>query len=71
MAITILPPVVEDVAPYHADSDDSMSGADSDSDVEMSGVSRPNKKARTGNGKISSGIVTPGEVITADPQWMR
>ncbi|KAJ5965957.1 Ribosomal protein L27 [Penicillium waksmanii] len=71
MAITILPPVVEDVTPYHADSDDSMSGADSDSDVEMSGVSRPNKKPRTGNGKISSGIVTPGEIVTADPKWMR
>ncbi|KAJ5397191.1 Ribosomal protein L27 [Penicillium cosmopolitanum] len=71
MAITILPPVVEDVAPYHSDSDSSMSGADSDSDVEMSGVSRPNKKPRTGNGKISSGIVTPGEIVTADPKWMR
>lgn len=71
MAITILPPVVEDIVPHHADadSDDSMSG--SDSDVEMSGVSRPQKRARTGNEKISSGIVTPGEVVTADPKWMR
>lgn len=69
MAITILPPVVENLGPYQADSDDSMSG--SDSDVEMSGVSRPNKRPRLGNKKIGTGIVTPGEVVTDDPQWMR
>ena len=43
MPITILPAVVEDVGPY-ADSDDSMS-VDSDEDVEMGGVSLPNKRS--------------------------
>lgn len=70
MAITILPPVAEELGPYHADSDESTS-VDSDSDVEMSGVSRPHKRARLGNKKIGTGIVTPGEVVTDDPQWMR
>lgn len=70
MAITILPPVVEDLGPYHAESDESMSDA-SDSDVEMGGVSRPHKRARLGGKKLGTGIVTPGEVVTDDPQWMR
>ncbi|CAG7915662.1 unnamed protein product [Penicillium olsonii] len=71
MAITILPPVVEDQSPYQADSDDSMS-VDSDEDVEMSGVSRPHKRPRLqANSNIGTGIVTPGEVVTDDPQWMR
>lgn len=72
MAITILPPMAEDRGPYHADSDESMS-ADSDSDVEMGGVSlpRPPKRARFGNDEIGTGTVTPGEVVTDDPQWMR
>ncbi|KAJ5594507.1 Ribosomal protein L27 [Penicillium hispanicum] len=70
MAITILPPVVEDLGPYHAESDESMS-VDSDEDVEMSDVSRPLKRARLGSKKTGAGIVTPGEVVTDDPQWMR
>ncbi|KAJ5472494.1 hypothetical protein N7530_006495 [Penicillium desertorum] len=70
MAITILPPVVEDVRPYEADSDDSMS-MDSEEDVEMAGISRPHKRPRLGNSNIGTGIVTPGEVVTDDPQWMR
>ncbi|CAG7948770.1 unnamed protein product [Penicillium nalgiovense] len=70
MAITILPPVVEDVRPYEADSDDSMS-MDSEEDVETTGISRPHKRPRLGNSNIGTGIVTPGEVVTDDPQWMR
>ncbi|KAJ5537971.1 Exosome complex component rrp4 [Penicillium frequentans] len=70
MAITILPPVVEDLGPYQSDSDESMSD-NSDSDIEMSGVSRSNKRARLGSKKAGKGIVTPGEVVTDDPQWMR
>lgn len=71
MAITILPPVVEDSRPYEADSDDSMS-MDSEEDVEMTGISRPHKRPRLqGNSNIGTGIVTPGEVVTDDPQWMR
>ncbi|KAJ5572790.1 Ribosomal protein L27 [Penicillium hetheringtonii] len=72
MAITILPPQVEDIRPHHNDSDDSMS--DTDSDIEMGGVSRPSKRARMGDGegnKITTGIVTPGEVVTSESQWMR
>lgn len=79
MAITILPPVVEDVrqknsqSAYSADygdSDDSMSD-NSDSDVEMGGVSLPQKRRRLDGDKIATGVVTPGEVVTDSPQWMR
>ncbi|KAJ6111646.1 Ribosomal protein L27 [Penicillium sp. IBT 18751x] len=71
MAITILPPVVEDLGPRQSDTDDEMS-INSDEDTEMGGVSlgRPIKRARLEN-KIGTGIVTPGEVVTDDPQWMR
>ncbi|KAJ5937433.1 Exosome complex component rrp4 [Penicillium verhagenii] len=71
MAITILPPVVEDMATYQQSDSDEFMSDNSDSDVEMSGVSRPNKRARVGNNKSGKGIVTPGEVVTDDPQWMR
>lgn len=72
MAITILPPVSEDLGRYRAESDESMSvDSDSESDVEMSGVPRPHERVHLGNKKIGTGIVTPGEVVTDDPQWMR
>ncbi len=72
MGIIILPPVVEDIASHHDESDDSTS-VDSDEDVEMSGV-RASKRAHIGEGDdltVSTGVVTPGEVVTDDPQWMR
>ena len=72
MGIIILPPVVENISSHHDESDDSMS-VDSDEDVEMSGVRAP-KRARIGEGDdvtVSTGVVTPGEVVTDDPQWMR
>ena len=47
-----------------SDSDSSAGGADLDGDVSM----RPTKRARTDE---EYEIVTPGEVITDDPQWMR
>ncbi|KAI9928033.1 hypothetical protein AWENTII_012301 [Aspergillus wentii] len=73
MAITILPPVVEDVDISHADSDDDSMSVDSDGGVDLAGgASRPGKRARlAGGNKIGAGIVTPGEVVTDDPQWMR
>lgn len=72
MAITILPPVSGDLGPYRAESEESMSvDSDSESDVEMSGVPRQHKQADLGDKKIGAGIVTPGEVVTDDPQWMR
>lgn len=62
MAITILAPVPAST-PYKAqdDSDDSdEGGVDLEGDIDM----RPAKRAR-------KTIVTPGEIITEDPQWMR
>ena len=66
MAITILAPAP--AVPYTnkpaADSDDS----DDDGGVDLEGDSgmRPKKRARR-----SKDIVTPGETVTNDPQWMR
>jgi exosome complex component RRP4 len=68
MAITILAPALATTA-YYADSDRSVSdeedgGVDLDGDIDM----RPKKRAR--HHEFSS-IVTPGETVTDDPQWMR
>ncbi|ORY63050.1 exosome complex exonuclease RRP4 [Pseudomassariella vexata] len=68
MPITILHPApvpfndTNNVDPSDSDSD---GGADLDGDISMGG--RPAKRARTED----AAIVTPGEVITEDPQWMR
>ncbi|KAI0151324.1 hypothetical protein BJ166DRAFT_388134 [Pestalotiopsis sp. NC0098] len=67
MPITIIQPslVKEPVTKYH-DSDsesDSEGGVDLDGDISMS---RPAKRVRR-----TETILTPGEVITEDPQWMR
>jgi exosome complex component RRP4 len=64
MAITILAPAPAAV-PYHTNnsSDDSDDGGvDLEGDVSM----RPSKRARH-----TKDIVTPGETVTDDPQWMR
>lgn len=69
MPITILAPrgtASQHKPPAHhaADSDsDSDGGADIEGDISM----RPAKRARGDNYEI----VTPGEIITDDPQWMR
>ncbi|EEH23434.1 hypothetical protein PABG_05645 [Paracoccidioides brasiliensis Pb03] len=64
MVITILPPSRPE---EQFDSSDDES-RDSEGDVDMSGDhSRPAKRLRLSKGAI----VTPGEVITDDPQWMR
>ncbi|KOC07209.1 exoribonuclease complex, subunit Rrp4 [Aspergillus flavus] len=74
MAITILPPVVDHVDICPSDSDmDSMS-VDSDGGVDLATgrTSRPSKRPRLVEGTdITSGVVTPGEIVTDDPQWMR
>lgn len=71
MAIAILPPVVEDVdIPQTGFDPDSMS-VDSDGGVELDDASRPSKRTHMGGNKVGTGIVTPGEVVTNDPQWMR
>jgi exosome complex component RRP4 len=66
MAITILPPapVVDREADSSDYSDSDDGGVDLDGDIDM----RPKKRPRH-NG--SSSIVTPGEVVTDDKQWMR
>ncbi|KAM0601540.1 hypothetical protein ACHAP1_008578 [Verticillium nonalfalfae] len=50
---------------YASDSDSDDGGVDLDGDLSMS---RPAKRARNAG---HHDIVTPGEVITDDPQWMR
>ncbi|ORX99494.1 hypothetical protein BCR34DRAFT_576584 [Clohesyomyces aquaticus] len=59
MPISILPPSLP--APSHAAPHDQ----DSDSDISMSGDDD------TFSPSTSNSIVTPGEPITSDPQWMR
>lgn len=67
MPITILPPAA--AAPVYArsDSDDENDAFDSDGDVDMEGASRASKRARVSR----KNIVTPGETVTDDSQWMR
>jgi exosome complex component RRP4 len=67
MPITILAPAPASVSHRKEvssdDSDDSdEGGVDLGGDVDM----RPMKRARH-----SGGIVTPGEIVTDDPKWMR
>ncbi|RDW61019.1 hypothetical protein BP6252_12402 [Coleophoma cylindrospora] len=67
MAITILPP-----APAYLEPQDDISSDDSDVDggVDLEGDSgmRPSKRARHSSDQE---LVTPGEIVTDDPQWMR
>lgn len=74
MAITILPPVVDDADVPQADSDiDAMSmDSESDADTATGGHFQSVKRHHiAGISKLNAGIVTPGEVVTDDPQWMR
>ncbi|KAI5288687.1 exosome non-catalytic core subunit rrp4, partial [Ascosphaera atra] len=65
MPITILPPVVED-DPYIS-SEDEAQDSEGDVDMDLGGnKNRPSKRLRLSKG----GVVTPGEVVTDDPQWM-
>ncbi|KAL2016383.1 hypothetical protein VTK56DRAFT_3805 [Thermocarpiscus australiensis] len=56
-----------------SDSDSSTGGADLDSDLPMTtAAARPPKRARlSAAAPGTDSIVTPGELITDDPQWMR
>ncbi|KAE8395373.1 IEC3 subunit of the Ino80 complex, chromatin re-modelling-domain-containing protein [Aspergillus alliaceus] len=74
MAITILPPVIDDVDTSYSDSDVDPMCVDSDGGVDLAigKASRPSRRPRLVEGtNITSGVVTPGEVVTDDPQWMR
>jgi exosome complex component RRP4 len=62
MAITILAPAPAGVPYLAADSDSEDGGVDLEGDLDM----RPSKRARH-----QKDIVTPGEIVTDDPQWMR
>ncbi|EON67560.1 hypothetical protein W97_06928 [Coniosporium apollinis CBS 100218] len=68
MPFTILPPApaVPYNHPHHhaPSSDDAFSSAD-EMDIDTA-ASRPTKRAR-----LSRSLVTPGETVTSDPQWMR
>jgi exosome complex component RRP4 len=74
MAITILAPVADDVDATYPESDFDDMSVDTDGGVELSPAksSRPTKRPRLIEGvDIGTGIITPGEVVTNDPQWMR
>ena len=62
MAISILPPASAFPVP-----EDYSDDGDSDGDIDMAEDERPAKRARF----AGKGIVTPGESVTDDPQWMR
>lgn len=64
MAITILPPAPAALDDYESSSEEEH---DSEGDVDMADVGRPSKRAKT----IGADMVTPGETVTDDPQWMR
>ncbi|KAK9782585.1 hypothetical protein SCAR479_00928 [Seiridium cardinale] len=69
MPITILQPSLAKEPVYNSYGSDSDSNSDSEGGVDLEGdisMSRPAKRARRGES-----IVTPGEVITEDAQWMR
>ena len=68
MPITILPPALPPQINYNANSDvDDDMDIDSEGDVDMAADRATYKKPRTSRGHI----VTPGELVTDDTQWMR
>ncbi|KAL3436018.1 IEC3 subunit of the Ino80 complex, chromatin re-modelling-domain-containing protein [Aspergillus tetrazonus] len=67
-------PVADDVDATYPESDFDDMSVDSDGGVELTPAksSRPTKRPRLIEGvDIGTGIITPGEVVTNDPQWMR
>lgn len=68
MPITILPPAPAAPMNYqHNTPDNEDDSFDSEGDVDMEATTRASKRSRLSQ----KAIVTPGEVITDDPQWMR
>ena len=65
MAITILPTAPAVIDSYESSSEDER--YDLEGDMEMADEGRPSKRART----RGRDMVTPGEMVTDDPQWMR
>lgn len=64
MAIAILPPAPAPVVALDEEYDFEDGGVDLEGDVEMLNTSRPARRK-------GLGMVTPGETVTDDPQWMR
>jgi len=70
MPITILPPAPPPSNAYdnkYKKDEDSDSDLDLDGDIDMEGVNRGSKRLRISR----KHIVTPGELVTDDVQWMR
>lgn len=68
MAITILPPIFDEESPEYGSTATSENDS-SDESVLNDEDERPAKRARLTNS--TSKIVTPGQTITEDTQWMR
>ena len=67
MTFTIRAPLPADPPRSPASSDEDDGSLDSEGDSAMLGTARPAKRVKLS----STHIVTPGEVVTDDPQWMR
>lgn len=67
MPISILPPTPALNLAYDANSSDEDDDFDLEGDVDMEGTSRGVKRSRISQ----KHIVTPGELVTDDSQWMR
>ena len=71
MPITILVPTpVVGTQPLYRSNEDVEDGDeqfDSEGDVDMESIARAAKRRRAAR----THLVTPGEVVTDDPQWMR
>jgi exosome complex component RRP4 len=67
MPITILPPAPAVTRTYDADfAEDNDFDRDPDGDVDMGDGGQMRSRP-----KASKHVVTPGELVTDDPQWMR
>jgi exosome complex component RRP4 len=76
MAITIIQPkpvpqYTRRTSPAGSGSDSDDGGVDIEGDIRMAATGRSSSSAAAAPGAGGSDIVTPGEVITTDPQWMR
>lgn len=75
MAITILPPVADQDSPVSAveeeEQEDDQSSLDSDGDYVVMERETALKKDKKQKRRTRIDIVTPGELVTDDQQWMR
>lgn len=73
MAITILPPAPAEptyTKDYDSDLDYEDGGVDLEGDIDMDADARSPKRTKFSD-LSSMDVITPGEVVTDDPQWMR